>query len=363
MVDATLINYVRQSLNQGVPTKDVAAMLAKAGWTREQIKNTVDQVMAELPTKPIIRIEGLSKAFNHKAVLDNVYLHIRKGEIFGIIGPSGAGKTTLLKLLVGYHQAEKGDIIIHQGKQSFSIFKNPQMSKRLIGFSTQSPSVYGKLTVFENLLHFGALYGLTKQERESRARALLHLVELDESQATLAANLSGGMQKRLDIACSLMHNPPILILDEPTADLDPVMRKAMWSLVKEINKKGTTIIMASHFLGEIENLCDRIAIVRNHTITEVGSADELKDAYTKNFVLHLETQRQDYKELLSQLQPHKALYESIEQKEKAIMIRTARPEETLSFIAAMLQSAGDKIRHVHVARPSMQELFMVLVKK
>lgn len=363
MVDSILLNYVQKALVSGASTAQVTELLHKAGWDKAKVKKIIDKILQDMPERPVMRVEGISKRFGHHSILENIYLQIEQGEIFGLIGPSGAGKTTLLNLLVGYFNPDKGDIIVQQGKQNFSVFKEQQKVRTLFGFSTQSPSVYSKLTVMENLIHFGYLYGLEKDHAESRAKTLVHLVGLSGSDDVLASNLSGGMQKRLDIACSLVHNPPLLILDEPTADLDPVMRKELWSLIKEINHKGTTVIVASHFLGEIEHLCDRIGIVHDKKIIAVGTADQLKDVYTKDFLVRIRLQSKNYKYLITKLEQRKTYAEEIEYEDDMIIVRTAKPEELLAFIATTIHKKKDKITHIHVARPSMRELFTKLVKK
>jgi len=365
MSDDSLQTYVKHSLMRGTSEKELTELLSKVGWPKAKIKEAIQNASPEINTtgqQPIVRIEGISKSFR-KTVLDDIYLDVQQGEIFGIIGPSGAGKTTLLNLLVGYYQPDKGDITILQKGKPISVFKEAHLIKKVFGVSTQYPSVYSKLNVLENLVHFGIMFDLSKEHALSRAKTLIHLVGLSGSEETIAANLSGGMQKRLDIACSLVHNPPILVLDEPTADLDPIMRAEMWSLISEINQRGTTVIVASHFLDEIENLCDTIAIFHNHKVIAVGETDKLKDVYTKHFLVRVALKSNDYKIIRSRLQKHKTLFEKIEREGDALLIRTAHPEKTLAFISAVIEKSKDKITYVEVSRPSMRELFTKLIKK
>ncbi len=361
MIDSAVRSYIKQALVQGTTTKEITTTLVRAGWSQSDINLVITEVYAEFATKPVIRVEGITKSFGN-AVLEDMYVHIQQGEIFGIIGSSGVGKTTFLNMLVGFYTPDKGDIILHDGKQSISVFKNSVLVKRVVGFSTQTPSVYHKLTVFENLMHFGSLYNLTDQERRSRSRTLIKLIGLEGNENKLAAHLSGGMIKRLDIACALMHNPRVLILDEPTADLDPVTRKALWSLVREINKRGTTIIIASHFLGEIEHLCTRIGVLRNKTLANIGTADELKDLYTKSQIMHVELHSKNYQAIIRALQQRK-LCEQVEQKEHSLVLRTDKAEEALAVVTQVVQQTKDKLHHISVSRPSMQEVFTELVKK
>ena len=233
---------------------------------------------------PIIQFRNIKKSFGKRVILDGVNLEIDEGEIFGIIGMSGSGKSTILNTLIGYHEPEQGDILFYsyKDKKYKSAIKNIIELRKTFGFAAQNPSFYPRLTVEENLLHFGALYKIPKKVIKENAKHLLELAELYEERKQLAQTLSGGMEKRLSVACSLIHNPKVLILDEPTADLDPIRRKETWELIKEFHKKGTTIIIASHFLAELEPVCTKIAILHDHKISAVGTPAELKKYYNKS---------------------------------------------------------------------------------
>jgi len=171
---------------------------------------------------------------------------------------------------------------------------NPNLMKKTIGYSPQKPSFYDKLTCMENLKFFGTLYGISKDIKRINAKILLQLVGLEESAKKKAEQLSGGMQKRLDLACSLIHDPKILVLDEPTSDLDIVLRRQLWDLIKTINKKGTTVIMSSHFLDEIKELSDRIAIIDNCKFKYVGSPKETKRKKESSLIISFETLEKKY---------------------------------------------------------------------
>ena len=189
--------------------------LVKAGWPSDLVNEHMNKSVKKSSSLvgSAIFVDNISKRFDSNIVLDNVSLDIRPGEIFGIIGLSGAGKTTLLNLMVGFFEPDKGDVVVHtpDGK-AVSIFRSPEVIKSVFGFSTQSPSFYSKLSVKENLAYFGELFGLPPKEIYSRTKELLDLVKLNNFENSLAGNLSGGMQKRLDIACALIHKPNILLL-------------------------------------------------------------------------------------------------------------------------------------------------------
>jgi ABC-2 type transport system ATP-binding protein len=233
---------------------------------------------------PVIQFRNVKKRFGKRVILDGINLEIDEGEIFGIIGMSGSGKSTILNILIGYYEPEEGDILFYsyKDKKYKSAIKDIIELRKTFGFAAQDPSFYPKLTVEENLLHFGALYKLSKKTRRENAKHLLEMAELSDAKRQLAQSLSGGMEKRLSVACSLIHSPKVLILDEPTADLDPIRRRETWQLIKEFHKKGTTIIIASHFLSELEPVCTKIAILHDHKIAAVGTLSQLKKYYNKS---------------------------------------------------------------------------------
>ena len=232
-----MVDDILEGHESRLSRSEIRSLLLKAGWPSNLVQKYLSKV------KPaegaILHIHGISKSFNGTPVIESADFDVNKGEIFGIIGMSGAGKTTLLNLLVGFLKPDQGDVVFTLPDNSnISIVKQTDLVKKFFGFSTQSPSFYPKLTVIENLEHFGTLAGIPERKIRTRAKELLRLVGLSPAQDVIAEKLSGGMQKRLDIACALMHNPEVLILDEPTADLDPIMRKQLWQLIKDINKEN-----------------------------------------------------------------------------------------------------------------------------
>jgi ABC-type multidrug transport system ATPase subunit len=223
----------------------------------------------------MINFKEVVKRFGKKIILDGVNLTIPEGKVTGIIGASGEGKTTVLKLLVGFYKPTKGDIFYSKRK----ISKEKEI-KNIMGFSTEDGSFHDRLTVLENLYHFGTLHHVKRKEIKKRADNLMNLVGLSYARNTIAGDLSMGMKKRLDVAISMMHNPPVLIMDEPTADLDPLLRDKMLDLIKKINKDGTTVILTTQILGEMDKICDKIAILFNKKIIYQGNPSAVKKKYS-----------------------------------------------------------------------------------
>ncbi len=362
-MDDALEEHIRITAEKGLSQGEIKQLLLKAGWPETQVADYLEKTFKKLEKDVILRAHGLSKSFDEHHILSNLDFDVRSGEIFGIIGMSGAGKTTLLNLLVGFLTPDQGDVVMAlPNGTTQSVFKNTHLIRQHIGFSTQTPSFYSKLTVRENLEHFGHLYHLAEPDLTRRCSALMDLVGLKEARDVIAAKLSGGMQKRLDIACALLHDPSILVLDEPTADLDPILRKQFWDLIRQINQKGTTILLASHFLAEIELLCSRIAILKNKTIVELGTAEELRNIYSKNYEIYLSTKSQDYSRLLLELEKRKRYFVKVTQQAGEIVIETPVPEHLLPFLASYIEKQGD-IQGLHVERPTLGKVFEAVVKR
>ncbi len=338
--------------------------LIKAGWPKEMVNehfNTNVQKSSSLIGSAIY-IDNISKSFNNRPVLSNVSLAIKPGEIFGIIGLSGTGKTTLLNLIVGFLEPDAGDVVVKTPEGSnVSVLKFPEMIKSIFGFSTQYPSFYSKLTLKENLAYFGELFGLKQGEIYERTNELLRLVKLKAFENTLAGNLSGGMQKRLDIACALIHKPNILLLDEPTADLDPLLRRQMWKIIKDINKKGTTVIVASHFIDEIEHYCSKVAVLNKGIISFEGSSDDIKNKYTTNFEVQLRTSSGKYEYLLQELAKH-SLVARNKMLDGKLILYTSTPKKLLSDLFKIVAKHRDNVESLDLAKPSLKEAFEALVQ-
>jgi len=365
MLDESFLEeHIKTAIIKGARKEDVKGTLLLAGWPKDLVEDYLKKTFKELPVQPLIRVSAISKSFDNKIIISDTSFEIMPGEIFGIIGLSGAGKTTLLNLIVGFLQPDKGIVsYLTKLKKMVSIEENLDVVKELVGFSTQTPSFYPKLTARENLLHFGSLYGLSGMKLFKRVNELLSQFGLADAKNVRGKDLSGGMQKRLDLACALVHKPPILFLDEPTADLDPKLRKQFWNLIKQINAKGTTIVLASHFLTEIELLCTRIAVLHNKRIARVGRTEELKLLYSKNFEIFLQTRSASYADLIQFLKSNRNFIVSEIKKEgDELKIATPTPEPALAALTDYLEKKGQSIQLLHVSRPSIGEVFEELTK-
>ena len=317
-----------------------------------------------------LEIRNLTKEFTGKVVLDRISFDVKKGEIFGIIGMSGSGKTTILNHFIGFLYPNEGEILYRPSylleEQSESgmkgLYENLHEVKQMFGFSPQTPSFYPKLTVAENLMHFGSLYNLKKEAIVQNTNHLLALTKLDAHKDKLAEHLSGGMQRRLNIACSLIHKPEVLLLDEPTADLDPILREETWNFIRAINKQGTTVVIASHFLQELEQVSDRIAILHDGKILKYGPLKEIKrDFSQENIEIHIETDPKNFKRILAAIT--KRNITAAREEDGKLVIYTTNQQQTLYEIANLLKRSSIIAESIQVHKPSLREIFEYLERR
>ncbi|MEE1076900.1 MAG: ABC transporter ATP-binding protein [Acutalibacteraceae bacterium] len=223
-------------------------------------------------TDIILKTTDLTKKYNNKTVVDNLNIEIRKGEIFGLLGPNGAGKSTTMNMICSIVRPTSGEIEL--------LGKNPWKQKKevihKIGYIPQELAIHGNLKAWENVELFTSLYGIKGKELKKSIDNSLEYVGLLERRQEFAKNFSGGMKRRLNIACAIGHNPELLIFDEPTVGIDPQSRNFILDKIKESNAKGTTVIYTSHYMEEVEAICTRIAIMDNGKIIACGTSQELK---------------------------------------------------------------------------------------
>ncbi|WP_197278653.1 ATP-binding cassette domain-containing protein [Pseudanabaena sp. 'Roaring Creek'] len=221
----------------------------------------------------MIETRSLTRDFGQRRVVDSINLQVKAGEIFGLLGPNGAGKSTTIKMLTTLLPPSSGSATI----AGLDIIHQPSEIRRAIGYVPQSLSADGSLTAYENLLIFSKLYDIPHKYRASRINDVLEFMGLTEAAHRLVRQYSGGMIRRLEVAQSMLHQPQVLFLDEPTVGLDPLARSYVWALVQQLRENyGTTIILTTHFLEEADSLCDRVAIMQVGKVVVTGVPSELK---------------------------------------------------------------------------------------
>lgn len=223
-------------------------------------------------SKETIVVKNLTKKYDSKNVVDGISFEVRSGEIFGILGPNGAGKTTTLEMLETMRPIDGGTATLC----GINVANNPNKIKKLIGVQPQTPSFEEKTTLVETINFFASTYG-----EKVDARELLKSVQLDDKAKSFPEQLSGGQRQRFSIAVALVHNPKVFFLDEPTTGLDPQARRNLWDLIKDVQKKGITVVMTTHYMDEAELLCDRIAVMDEGKIVALDTPKSLIKALLK----------------------------------------------------------------------------------
>lgn len=220
--------------------------------------------------RDFIELKGIQKSFGKETVLEKIDLSIPEGQLFGLLGPSGSGKTTLVKIMIGLLYPTSGTVQIN-GIQMSSLKLMQEF-----GYMAQSDALYSDLTARQNLDFFASIYGIPKKRRKERIQAVAKIVNLIDDLDKILELYSGGMMRRMSLAVALLHEPKLLILDEPTVGIDPALRASIWRDLKELQQKGTTIIITTHVMDEAEK-CDSLALLRDGYIIAHGSPDTLKE--------------------------------------------------------------------------------------
>lgn len=224
--------------------------------------------MTKSAEKPAIAVSGIARRFGDRKVLDDINLTVPRGELFGLLGPSGSGKTTLIKLITGIDRADAGQV------ELFGEFMPQLRMLQAIGYMAQSDALYQELTGKENMAFYGSLYGLSGKALASRIQSAAALVNLTEYLDKPASVYSGGMKRRLSLAIALLHEPQLLVLDEPTVGIDPVLRQSIWDELRALTQQGVTIIVTTHVMDEAEK-CDRLGLIRDGKLIALDTPEAI----------------------------------------------------------------------------------------
>lgn len=303
----------------------------------------------------ILKIEGVAKKFGDVIAVDNMTLSIKEGEIFGLLGPNGAGKSTAINLATGLLSMDKGTITILDK----DIRKNSTFTKRNTGIVPQDIAIYEDLTSLENVKFFASLYGLKGNELTKAAEEALAFTGLTDKAKSFPKEFSGGMKRRLNIACAIAHKPKLIIMDEPTVGIDPQSRNHILQSVKKLNEMGCTIIYTSHYMEEVEEICTRIAIMDHGKVIAQGTKDELKALITNTNVVWItavdsisKVKEDKVKEIAGVI--------SLEIEENTVKINSAREVSNLDKIILYFTANGISIKSVESKIPDLETVFLSL---
>jgi ABC-2 type transport system ATP-binding protein len=232
-----------------------------------------------------ITVTGLTRTFGAFTAVDRISFDVRRGEIFGFLGSNGAGKSTTIRMLCGLLKPTSGTATV----DGIDVGDNPEAVKRRIGYMSQRFSLYEQLTVDQNIRFFGGIYGLAGERLRQRRAFVLDMAGLRERATTRAADLAGGWRQRLALGCAILHEPPIVFLDEPTGGVDPVSRRQFWALIDHLSESGVTVLVTTHYLDEAEH-CHRIAIIHAGRLAALGSVAELKRLFAGRTILEVRSE-------------------------------------------------------------------------
>jgi ABC-2 type transport system ATP-binding protein len=238
-----------------------------------------------------VSLQNVYKRFNKVPVVNDLSFEIEAGEMFGLLGPNGAGKSTTIRMLTTLTRPSQGEILV----AGHNVVNQRSQVKQRIGVVLQQTSVDNDLSVWENMEFHGRLHHIPRSQRQADIDRWLEYVDLTDRRDDLVKTLSGGMKRRLQIARALLHQPEVLFLDEPTVGLDPQTRRRLWEIIRDLNNQGMTILITTHYMDEVEYLCDRIGIMDSGKLIELGTLQEFRQKHGEGLVMKQMQDRWDYK--------------------------------------------------------------------
>jgi ABC-2 type transport system ATP-binding protein len=301
-----------------------------------------------------VETDELVKSFGDFVAVDRVSLRVAKGEIFGFLGPNGAGKSTTIRMLCGLLTPTSGRALV----RNFDVAGNPEEVRSNIGYMSQKFSLYDDLTVEQNIDFFAGVYGVLRERRRERKQYVLELAGLAERHNAITGTLSGGLKQRLALGCAILHDPPVLFLDEPTSGVDPLARAAFWDLIRAMARTDHTIFVSTHYMDEAE-YCHRLALMYRGRVIALGTPAELRASFRARTLLRLETS--------APLETMKALEKAPGIQDVAVFgsglhVAVDDPLSGAETIRSRLAAEGIGIRHIGKIQPSLEDVFVALIE-
>ncbi|MBL7066041.1 MAG: ABC transporter ATP-binding protein [Anaerolineae bacterium] len=302
-----------------------------------------------------VRVTDLTKKFGDFTAVNGVTFNIRRGQIFGFLGPNGAGKTTTIRMLLCLLRPTSGQATV----LGYDIVRQPEEIRRNIGYMSQRFSLYNDLTVNENLDFYGRTYGVRGERLRERKQFVIEMAGLEGRERELTRNLSGGWKQRLALGAAILHEPEMLFLDEPTAGVDPISRRAFWDLLYELAEDGTTIFVTTHYMDEAEH-CQDLAFIHNGQIIAQGSPEEIKLDKMQGQVLEIDCTQPDVAiGLLREMD----LFEEVALYGALIHVVAEGIADYKPRIGQSLAEAGVQVRAMDVIAPSLEDVFISNVRE
>jgi ABC-2 type transport system ATP-binding protein len=299
----------------------------------------------------IIEVEGLVKHYGKVTAVDGVSFGVEHGETFGLLGPNGAGKTTLMEILCGLRKLDQGKVTV----SGFDLRKDSRKVRSVIGFCPQETLLYDLLSVRENFSFSASLYSLDSRRFKERVEFSSKVLGVGEFLDRRVGQLSGGMKRRVNLAASIIHDPPIVILDEPTVGFDPTIKREFWELIKNLKKYGKTVLLSTHDMYEADEICDRVAIMEKGKIAALDRPYILKKTIGGETSIHIKVKGSQVKKALSVLREYKTVSNDDE-----IQVIVEDPWKNMTKLSAKLNSDGILTEKIEIVEPSLEDVFVKL---
>jgi drug efflux transport system ATP-binding protein len=298
-----------------------------------------------------ITVKDLTRRFGEFIAVDRLTFDVRQGEIFGFLGANGAGKSTTIRMLCGLLEPTGGTAIVG----GVDVGRDPEAVKRRIGYMSQRFSLYESLTVDQNVRFFGGIYGLDGERLEARRRFAVEMAGLEGREQTRTSDLAGGWRQRLALGCAILHEPPIVFLDEPTGGVDPLSRRHFWNLIDQLSASGVTVLVTTHYLDEAEH-CHRIAIIQAGRLAALGTTDELKGIFRDRAIVEIQASNPvEAMRLLDQMPEIETT--SVFGTAAHAVLKSDRPVD-LESIRERLARAGVAVSSIGPVQPSLEDVFL-----
>jgi ABC-2 type transport system ATP-binding protein len=305
----------------------------------------------------MIQVRSVSKSFGNIEAVKNVSFTIDKGEIFGILGPNGAGKSTIVNILNTLVKPDKGDVII----DGVNIKDDGVTIKLIMGVVPQEIALYEELTAYENLMFWGGLYNIPKSVLKTIVNNTLEIVDLSYRKNDRISTFSGGMKRRINIACSLLHNPKILVLDEPTVGVDPQNRNHIFEVIERLNNEGMTIIYTTHYMEEAERFCDKIAIIDVGRIIAQGTLKELRKISDVKDLITIKLADSD-NEIISRITSANPFFK-FDSTSGTLKVECVNISRDISIIINHIQNSGGVIERIYTQGTNLESIYLKLTGK
>ncbi|MDQ6597327.1 ABC transporter ATP-binding protein [Bacillus salipaludis] len=295
-----------------------------------------------------LTVNNLAKRYGAKTALDNVSFQVKEGSCFGLLGPNGAGKSTTMKIITGIIDADSGEVDVF----GQDIRKSADQIRRLIGYVPQEITLYDKISAYNNLIFFGEMYGVKGRLLKERIKEVLEQVGLSERVNDPIHTYSGGMKRRINIAAAMLHKPKLIILDEPTVGIDPQSRNHIFEIIKNLRSEGVTIIYSTHYMEEVESLCDDIAIIDHGKVIVQGNLDDLLRLYATK-AIYLELENQSHPPVIPGIN-------KVSEHKKGWLLETDEVLPSMEHTIQAVTETGTKVKALEMMKPSLESVFLSL---